>query len=83
MPDSYDTYDSYWHSAENVCASAVVELGPDWALGILKVGIDELDVEHLSVSIRRIGPAGDPDEYWQANAGKVQWERYDGDYDKD
>jgi hypothetical protein len=68
-------------AAENVCASAVVELGAGWALGVLKIGQNLVNVDHFAINVQRIGPVSDLEKFWIANAGKVNWD--DGIHDTD
>jgi len=64
-------------SQENVCASAVVELEGGWALGFLKIGLTEVLAEHFHWTGYKLGPASDPETFWAANAGKVDWDGSD------
>ena len=61
-------------SMENVAGSAVVELKAGWAFGFLKIGLTKVQVEHLQWTAYRLGSAVDPESFWLANAGKVDWD---------
>jgi hypothetical protein len=79
--DPYNPYgdpaDNTWSSEENVCTSAIFPLDAGWALGVMKIGLDAMKVEHFGITIYRIGPPSDLETYWKIhdseNARKVFW----------
>jgi hypothetical protein len=72
-----DSEDDIFSSEENVCASAIMPLDAGWALGVMKIGLDAMRVEHFNITIYRLGPPSDLETYWKIhdseNARKVFW----------
>lgn len=66
------TVDESYTLKENVAASAVIELGADWAFGLVPIHqTSRVFLANWGITCAKIGASHDPDHYWEAVAEKI------------